>query len=223
MAVGVTRAVIFDLDGTLIDSAPDIHAAANVMLAALGRPVLGSAEVRGFVGNGVGKLVERCLDATGGHDSEGFRSAFEVFNRAYAEKPAMLTRPYEGVQRGLERLESAGFALGVATNKPIALTGAVLASLGLRQRFRVVLGGDSLDRMKPDPLPLLTAIERLGGGAAVFVGDSETDEATALNAGVPFFFFTGGYRRKPATEFIADFTFDRFDALAERLCAVAPA
>ncbi|MFV0472821.1 MAG: phosphoglycolate phosphatase [Pikeienuella sp.] len=199
-------AVIFDLDGTLVDSAPDIHAAANAMLAALDRPALDAERVVSFVGNGVAKLVERCLDATGGPDGR----AQALFDAAYARAPAALTRPYPGVREALAALDDAGCALGIVTNKPAALTGALLEGLSLGARFRVVLGGDSLARMKPDPLPLLTAAARLGAGDAVFIGDSETDEAAAESAGMRFGFFTGGYRRRPAAEFEADFAFDRF-------------
>lgn len=213
------RAVIFDLDGTLVDSLPDIHAAANVMLAEMGRAALDLATVRGFVGHGVAKLTERCLDATGGRDGAAFERGFAIFRRAYGAAPAALSRPYPGVSVMLERLAAAGFALGVATNKPEAPAEAILTALDLRAHFGVVIGGDSTARMKPDPLPLLTARDRLGGGAAVFVGDSETDEATALAAAMPFCFFTGGYRRKDAAEFAADFTFDRFEALAAHLMA----
>lgn len=208
------KIALFDLDGTLVDSEPDIHAAANVMLSSLGREVLDRKTVAGFVGNGVAKLVERCLDATGGFDAAGREEALALFNRAYAAAPSVLTRPYPGVPEALARFRDAGYALGVVTNKPIALAEAVLEGTELRAFFGVVFGGDSFPEMKPDPKPLLTAIERLGGGEAIYTGDSEVDEATAHNAGVPFQFFTEGYRRKEASEFSAAFTFSHYDELS---------
>ncbi len=213
------RIVVFDLDGTLIDSAPDIAAAANVMLREIGREALPLPRIVAFVGSGVPKLVERCLDATGGRDEAGFRAALAIFRRAYDADPATLTRPYPGVPEMLEALAGAGFALGVCTNKPEAPARAILEALGLAGRFGAVVGGDTLPVTKPDPAPLREAVSRLGGGAALFVGDSETDEATAKAAGLPFLFFTGGYRKKPAEAFAADFAFDRFEALAAHLAA----
>lgn len=209
------KTMIFDLDGTLVDSVPDIRAAALTMLLEAGRAELEADLVRSFVGNGVEKLVERCLDATGGYDAPQKAAALASFHAAYAQKPAELSKAYPGVEEMLAGLQAAGWALGVATNKPIALSEAVLGQLGLRDYFRCVYGGDSLKVMKPDPAPLHAAIAGAGGGEAVFVGDSETDEATAQNAGVPFWFFTGGYRKKPAEAFTADFRFDHHSKLLE--------
>lgn len=217
------RAVVFDLDGTLIDSAPDIAAAAAIMLREIGRPALDLSRIVSFIGNGVPKLVERCLDATGGRDEAGFRDALARFRRAYDADPATLTRPYPFVPETLAALAEAGFALGVCTNKPEAPSRAILAALGLDRRFAAVIGGDTLPVTKPDPAPLREAVARLGGGPALYVGDSETDEATAQAAGLPFLFFTGGYRKKPAEAFEAEFAFDRFEALAARLTATAEA
>ncbi len=204
------RIVVFDLDGTLIDSAPDIAAAANAMLREIGREALPLQRIVSFVGNGVPKLVERCLDATGGRDEAGFRAALAIFRRVYDADPATLTRPYPGVPELLEALAGAGFALGICTNKPEAPSRAILEALGLAGRFGAVVGGDTLPVTKPDPAPLHEAVSRLGGGA---------DEATAKAAGLPFLFFTGGYRKKPAEAFEAEFAFDRFEALAAYLAA----
>ena len=213
--------VVFDLDGTLIDSAPDIHAAANVMLREIGREALDLPRIVSFIGNGVPKLVERCLDATGGRDEAGFRAALAIFRRAYDADAATLTRPYPGVPEMLEALGGAGFSMGICTNKPEAPARAILEALGLARWFGAVIGGDTLPVTKPDPAPLREAVVRLGGGRAVYVGDSETDEATAKAAGLPFLFFTGGYRKKPAEAFEADFVFETFEALAAHLAAKA--
>lgn len=213
----MTRVVLFDLDGTLIDSLPDLHAAANVMLAAMDRPALTLETVRGFIGDGVPKLVERCLDAAGGRGEGAFEAGLARFRDAYAADPATLTRPYPGVPETLAALREAGFALGVVTNKPAAPAETILAALSLRAHFGAVVGGDSLPAMKPDPAPLAAAIEALGGGPAIFVGDSETDEATAMNAALPFWLFTEGYRKKPAEAFDTAFAFGVFEALRARL------
>lgn len=219
------KAVIFDLDGTLVDSAPDIHAASAVMLKAMGRELLSLATIKSFVGNGVPKLVERCVDATGGGGTESRAVALRLFRDAYAAAPCNLTRFYPGVEAALDRLAAGGVALAVCTNKPAALTEALLAGLGARGRFGAVVGGDSTPRMKPDPTPLFACMEAMGAGAAetFYVGDSEADEAAALNAGLPFALYTGGYRKKAPDAFAARFAFDEFADLADRLEAMEAA
>lgn len=224
------KAAVFDLDGTLIHSAPDIHASANTMLAALGRPALDLATIISFIGNGVPKLVERCLAATGG-DQSAYDQALTLFNTAYAADPIALTRPYDGVEALLAALRRSGVALGVCTNKPQALTEVILDRLQLR--FDVVVGGDRLSVKKPDPAPLRLCFEELGfdarnlaPGSGLYIGDSETDEATAQALGVDFAFFTGGYRKKHADDFTAAIRFDAFSELQAALearIAAAPA
>ena len=208
--------VVFDLDGTLVDSAPDLHAAANRMLAELGRPPLSLAQVTGFIGNGVPKLVERCLQATGG--VEGLQAgALARFRRHYDASPAELTRPYPGAVAALQALRGAGRRLGVCTNKPEAPARKLLALLGMHRHFDAVVGGDSLAVQKPDPAPLCHAIAALGGdpGSALYVGDSEVDAATAENAGVAFALFTQGYRRTPVERLRCAFAFGDFAELGE--------
>jgi phosphoglycolate phosphatase len=208
------RAILFDLDGTLVDSAPDLHAAANRMLAELGRPALSLRQVTGFVGDGVPKLVERCLAATGGTDGL-HADAVSRFRRHYDAAPAELARLYPGVPDALTALRRAGCRSGLCTNKPEAPTRTLLAVLGLDGFFDAVVGGDTLPERKPDPAPLRRAIEALGGdvASALFIGDSEVDAATAANAGVAFALFTRGYRKLPVGRIAAAHAFDDFAML----------
>ncbi len=208
------KAVIFDLDGTLIDSVPDIHAAAVKMLEGLDRPAISLTQAARFVGNGVGKFVERCIDATGQGDSAVLARAHADFREHYHADPSSLTRPYPGAVTVLDGLRAAGIPMGICTNKPYAPTVAILETLQLSAYFGAVVGGDTIV-LKPDPAPLHLCLERMGLDVqgAVFVGDSETDEQTAINTGIPFAFFTGGYRKKPAEEFKAAYRFDHHDAL----------
>lgn len=188
--------LVFDLDGTLVDSAPDIRAAVNRMLAGEGMDPLDLPTVTGFVGNGMPKLVERVMAAKGidpARHQELTRLTLEHYNAS----PSALTRPYPGVPQALATLEAAGHRLAVCTNKPEAPARAILADLGLAGHFPVVVGGDTLPVRKPDPAPALACIEALGGGPAAFVGDSEVDAETAKAAGLPFYLFTEGYRKSP--------------------------
>ena len=212
------KAFVFDLDGTLIHSAPDIHAAANRMLDALGRAPLSLEQIISFIGNGVPRLVERCLAATGGGDQQ---RALSLFNDAYGAAPAALTRPYPHVVPLLEQLRVAEIPLGVCTNKPQAFTETILEELELSSFFASVVGGDALPVRKPDPAPLRLCFERLGVASSdgVYVGDSETDEQTALALGAPFALFTGGYRKKGPEAFEARYRFDEFGEFARIVSA----
>ena len=193
-------ALVFDLDGTLIDSQPDIHAAANRLLAEEGLPTLSYAAVRGMIGYGVPHLIDHLL-AAAGVPADPARAALLVrrYEAGY-EDAVDLTRPYPWVPETLERLASAGHPMGLCTNKPMAAVRSVLAHLRLAQFFPVIVAGDSLPLRKPDPAPLHTAIAALGGGVAAYVGDHEVDALTARAAGVSFILYTEGYRMTPAID-----------------------
>lgn len=212
------KAVVFDLDGTLVDSAPDLHAAANQMLGELRRPLLTLGRVAGFVGNGIPTLVARCLEATGGPAAD-LDCAIDRFRDHYARAPADLTRPYPGVEKALQQLAESGFALGVCTNKPGQFAVTILRELRLMRFFGTVVGGDTLPALKPDPSPLLHCLKLLGSGAhsAFYVGDSEIDAETANRAGVPFALYSGGYLRESIDAFPPLFTFDHFEELNRHL------
>lgn len=188
--------LVFDLDGTLVDSAPDIRAAVNRMLAGLEQGPLDLPTIIGFVGNGMPKLVERAM-AVRGIDPARHKALTQVTLDHYNAAPSALTRPWPGVPQALAALEAAGHRLAVCTNKPEAPARAILADLGLARHFPVVVGGDSLPVRKPDPAPALACVRALGGGAAAFVGDSEVDAETAAAAGLPFYLFSQGYRKSP--------------------------
>jgi phosphoglycolate phosphatase len=207
--------VIFDLDGTLIDSVADIHAAVNRLLAEQGLAPLSRAVVQGFVGNGVPVLMERLLRAVGLPEGTAQQAGLTARFLEIYETAHDLTTVYPGVEAALELLLRDGHPLGLCTNKPLGPTRAVLRRLGLERFFAVIVAGDSLAERKPHPAPLWAAVRDLGGGPAVFVGDSEVDAETAMAADVPFLLFTRGYR-KSAVEAIAHrAAFDDFAALPD--------
>lgn len=189
------EAIIFDLDGTLIHSAPDLQAAANVALATLGRAPLDLETTISFIGNGVEKLVERSLKATGQFSESLHADALALFLRYYEQNMTTLTRPYPGVVGNLERLHAAGVALGVCTNKPTGPAIRICEELGLARFFGVIVGAEPNVAKKPDPAPLRGCIAELGASLnrSLYVGDSAVDFQTARNAAVPFRLFTNGY------------------------------
>lgn len=208
--------LVFDLDGTLVDSAEDIAEAVNAALVEQGRRPITGDEARLMIGDGAAVLVGRALAATGpGPADEG--RALEVFLERYLSSVDRYTRPYAGVPETLAALAARGHRMGLCTNKPIGPTRALLASLGLERWFSAVIGGDSLPVRKPDPRPALAALELLGARAeqATFIGDSAVDAATARAAGLAMVAVTYGYARGRPQELDADRKVDRFaDLLA---------
>ncbi|MCL4187229.1 MAG: phosphoglycolate phosphatase [Rhodobacteraceae bacterium] len=217
------RAAVFDLDGTLVDSAPDIRAVANAVLKAEGlAPPLTLAETRAFVGDGTAAFVARMLEARAGEARPARTGPALARFLALYDGAVGLTRPYPGVAAALSRLATEGWALAVCTNKPERPARAVLEHFDLAGFFPVVVGGDSLPRRKPDPAPLAHAVAALGASTAVLVGDSEVDAATAAGAGMPFVLFTEGYRKSPVAAIGHAAAFGDFAALPGVLAALRP-
>jgi phosphoglycolate phosphatase len=185
--------LVFDLDGTLIDSAPDIAAAVNALFAELDLPALEVPHIRRMIGDGAPVLLERALLHVGAdHRAADLMIRFSVH---YGDNAVNLTTLYPDVAETLRDLRAAGCRLGVCTNKPLAPTRAVLAAFGLDTLIEAVVGGDSMPQRKPAPEPLLAVIEALGGGPedAVMIGDSAVDLACAAAAGVPAIIIPSGY------------------------------
>lgn len=194
------KAAVFDLDGTLIDSAADIHAAGNAVLAVEGLPPVTLDQSRSFVGNGAGVYIQRLIAACGlPADPVLEARMYQRFLEGY-ETAVGLTTLYPGVEKALRDLQADGWVLAICTNKPVVPARAVLAHFGLLDLFAVIYGGDSLPQRKPDPAPLLATIADLGNPQTLFVGDSEVDAECAARAGVDFALFTEGYRKTPVAQ-----------------------
>lgn len=211
-------AVVFDLDGTLVDSAPDMAGALNRVTLAHGLPGFALADVRGFVGNGVGVLIRRAMAARGVPEAD-FADWHDAYMAAYADCICEQTRLYPGVAAALDGL--AGRRLAICTNKPQTLTDVLLAALDLRGRFDAVLGGDTAFGRKPDPAPLRRVAALLGVEGAVMVGDSMADSGAAQAAGWPMLLFTQGYRDRAPDLIPAAARFTDWAAFPETLRAVA--
>jgi phosphoglycolate phosphatase len=199
------EAIIFDLDGTLVDSARDLQDAINAVLVEEGLQPIELDEVKSMIGDGAAKLVERAILATGGdtaHLSEHVRRFLEVYEATASRH----TRAYPGVRGTLESLRRRGLPLAVVTNKPYAATLDILDALGLRSFFGAIIGGDTLPERKPHPAPVLFALERLGvkPQAALMIGDNYHDVQAARAAGVRVFAVTYGYSHRPHAELGAD-------------------
>jgi phosphoglycolate phosphatase len=188
----MTRLAVFDLDGTLVDSAPDIHAALNRVMAARGLAGFTLAEVTAMIGDGAKVLVERALAA---RDRPFDAGAVAEFMADPAAEGAVEARAFPGIPEALARLEAEGWRLAVCTNKPVAMARALLGSLGLLGRFAALGGGDSFPTRKPDPAHLLATIAAAGGAGtgAVMIGDHHNDIRAARGAGIPGLFVSWGY------------------------------
>ncbi len=214
--------VAFDLDGTLVDSAPDLTAALNFALRQFDRGEVTEAMVRGMIGRGVRVLIEQGLGATGDVSPELIDEVLPVYLQYYLAHIADGTRPYEGVEPALTLLREQGARLAMCTNKPEGHTRKLLTALGWTEYFASVIGGDTLPVRKPDAMPLLEAVARAGGGAAVLVGDSITDVETARAARLPCVVLSHGFRDRPAEELGADRVIERFADLVSMLASMAP-
>jgi phosphoglycolate phosphatase len=188
MKRGKLETLIFDLDGTLVDSAPDLASAVNALLGEYDAPPLTEADVRSMIGDGVGRLVSRALAARGlGRGAPDFQqAALARFLALYDRCLTAQTKPYPPVIETLTALRRRGFRMAVCTNKPLEPTRRILAALRLADFFGAVIGGDSLPTRKPAPEPLLTAISRSGGipERSAMIGDSANDILCARAAGV---------------------------------------
>ncbi|MAT91968.1 MAG: phosphoglycolate phosphatase [Halioglobus sp.] len=210
---GTAIDIVFDLDGTLIDSAPDICAVAATVLCPLGRRALSLEETRRFVGEGAAVFVHRMMAARDIDDTDDVHAALLAEFLAHYEHAVERAEFYPGARDMLDRLRASGHRLGLCTNKPEAPARAVLRHMQLHDVFDVVVAGGMLDTRKPEPGMLLHARDALGGDRLLYVGDSEVDAQTALRAGVPFALFTGGYRKTPVAQLHHDWAFDAFDEL----------
>jgi phosphoglycolate phosphatase len=220
------RAIVFDLDGTLLDTLPDSRAALNRVLGEDKYRPLTLSEVHATIGDGVRSMLQRALALVGGPTAPDDAAIDEYVRRylaAYLADPARYTEPYPGVADTLAGFARVGIAMGICTNKPRATTVAVLARLRLDHYFNAVLCPEDVVKRKPDGAHLLATIERMGAArdAAVFIGDSETDIAAATDAGVASIVVSYGYSHAPIDALPADAVVTRFGELPATLDRLA--
>src|SRR3569623_1432373 len=211
-------ALIFDLDGTLADTAPDLLGATNAVLVARGRPMLDLTSLRHMVGFGARALIAQAMEASGTPVSEEeMPPLVEIFIAHYRAHIADGTRQFPGVAETLEALRARGARLGGLTNKPQGLTDLLLPRLGLDGLFAAVYGAGRKSYTKPDPRIFHEVVEDAGGAPGVMIGDSITDLNTARGAGAPCILFSYGFTPVPAAELGADLVLDDFAALPDAL------
>ena len=193
------KAIVFDLDGTLIHSAPDLQLAANEALKSIGRAPLDLPTIISFIGNGVEILVKRTLNMTGGADGALEQDVLRIFLEIYTKNMTTFTRPYPGVVAALETFRAKGISLGICTNKPTGPAREICEKLDLAQYFDVIIGAEPGQPKKPDPHSLLVCIKMLECRPqdALYVGDSAIDFHSARNASVAFRLYSEGYLNEP--------------------------
>lgn len=217
MSVRKPKMILIDVDGTLVDSVPDLAYCVDEMMRRLGRPAHGESRVRNWVGNGVDRLVRRALvgQLEGEPSDEDFDSALPIFLELYAENTSKRSLLYPGVRAGLDYMKAQGFKLGCVTNKASQFTIPLLKDLGVYDEFGIVVCGDTLPVKKPDPRPLLHAAGHFGVTAAdsQMLGDSKSDVAAARAAGFQIVCMSYGYNHG---EDIRDYSPDAvIDSMAE--------
>lgn len=203
------KAVVIDLDGTLLDTAPDLADAAMAMAEELGMPPITLDEVKTYIGNGVSRLVKRVLtrDMHADPEPELFKKALPLYEKHYANWVSRKSRPFPGVVEGLQALKGMGLHVACITNKAERFTVPLLKDTGLFDFFELILSGDTLPEKKPSPLPLLHACQVFGiePGELLLIGDSLNDTQAARAAGCPVFCVPYGYNRgRPVTELDLD-------------------
>lgn len=188
---------LIDVDGTLVDSVPDLAFCVDEMMKAMDMPLRGEASVRQWVGNGVPKLVERALtnDMDAIPSAEQYEKAYPIFLELYAENTSKRSCLYDGVREGLDFIKSEGFRIGCVTNKATQFTMPLLKDLGIFDDFEIVIAGDTLPEKKPHPMPLLHAAEKMGVKPenSMMLGDSKSDVAAARAAGFGIVCMSYGY------------------------------
>lgn len=211
------KLLIFDLDGTLIDSVPDLAMAVNFALQQMNLPVIAQDVIRRFVGNGAEVLAQRAVfDVLGYHDDTITQAVFEHFLGHYKTHYCDKTVLYNGVKDGLQALDNAGFTMAIATNKPSEFVMPILKTLQIDRFFVMTVGGDSLPAKKPDSLPLVHICQTLGFSSlqAVMIGDSKNDIIAGQNAQMTTCGLTYGYNYdEPISHYSPTFVFDDFGAL----------
>lgn len=217
--------IVFDLDGTLVDTAPDLTAATNHSLGLLGLAPISVAQLHPFIGHGLKAMIDAGLrfhDRTiAENELTRLHDQFLVF---YADNVAVASRPFEGIPELLDELTSAGARLAVCTNKIEHLSRLLLRTLGLDTRFAAIAGRDTFDVFKPAPGHLIRTVEMAGGRAdrAVMVGDSEVDIATAAAASIPSIAVTFGYTTRPVRELGPGAVIDHYREFMPALAKVLP-
>ncbi len=207
-------AVIFDLDGTLVDTAPDLMSATNHVLGLMKRRAISMTEVRAFVGHGARNLIVRSVNATGDPvDGKTLDFYHAEFLRYYERNIAVGSEPFPGAVALLQRLSGNGMKLGICTNKLEGLSVRLIEALGLAKYFGAIIGPDTINIAKPDPAPYREALRRLGASRSIMVGDSETDILTARAAQVPVIAVTFGYTPEPVAKFAPDYIVSHFDEM----------
>jgi len=218
-------AIVFDLDGTLVDSLCDLAGTVSDLLVEHGRRPVGADEVRPMVGDGLKILLQRAFSATGEPlSADALDAVVPAFRARYDARSTDTTRPYPGVVGTLGALRSAGHPMGIATNKPQASTERLLAAIGLAPFFLAVAGGDRHPFRKPDPRHPLAVLEAIGGRSdrALVVGDDPVDLEAGHAAGLPVALATWGYARRPYDTLEAEARLDRFDEIPALLGRLFP-